>query len=159
MGDTKSQGCVLSPVLYTMYTNDCRSVDPSTMFVMFSDDTAMLALLTDFVSYQSYLSPVVHFSSTNFLYLNVSTPKEMCIDFRCNRTVICRIFIGCEPMKQVDSFKYLGVVLETKLSFTEHVTAVQKDLSSDCSIFESCELSTLNKNIFYGSTVAQLSLS
>ena len=28
--------------------------------------------------------------------------------------------------EQVDSFKYPGVVLNTKLSFTEHVTAVQK---------------------------------
>ena len=46
------QGCVLSPLLYTLYTNDCQNVDPSTMFVRFSD-TAMLALLSDFASYQS----------------------------------------------------------------------------------------------------------
>ena len=57
------QGCVLSPFLYTMYTNDCRSVNPSTQFVRFSDDTAMLLLLSDFASYQSYLSSVVRFSS------------------------------------------------------------------------------------------------
>ena len=57
----------------------------------------------------------------------------MCTDFRCNRTVICRIFIDFEPVERVSSFKYIGVVLETKLSFTEHVTAVQKDLSSDSS--------------------------
>ena len=38
------QGCVLSPMLYTLYTNDCRSVVPSTQYVRFSDDTAMLAL-------------------------------------------------------------------------------------------------------------------
>ena len=29
-------------------------------------------------------------------------------------------------MEQVDSFKYLGVILDDKLSFTKHVTAVQK---------------------------------
>ena len=61
MGDIKSpvlvsntgtpQGCVLNPFLYTLYTNDCRSVDSSTQFVRFSDDTAMLALLNDFASY------------------------------------------------------------------------------------------------------------
>ena len=51
----------------------------------------MLALLNDFASYQSYLSSVVRFSSwcsNNFLHLNVSKTKEMCIDFRRNRTVI-----------------------------------------------------------------------
>ncbi|KAK2189868.1 hypothetical protein NP493_95g05039 [Ridgeia piscesae] len=123
------QGCVLSPFLYTLYTNDCRSVDSSTQFVRFSDDTAMLALLNDFASYQSYLSLVVRFSSwcsNNFLHLNVSKTKEMCIDFRRNRTVISPIVINGEPVEQVDSFKYLGVILDEKLSFTEHVTAVQK---------------------------------
>ena len=39
------QGSVLRPFLFTLYTNDCRSVDSSTQFVRFSDDTAMLALL------------------------------------------------------------------------------------------------------------------
>ena len=49
--------------------------------------------------------------------------KEMCIDFRRNRTVISPIVINCE---HVNSFKYLDVVLDKKLSFTEHVTAVQE---------------------------------
>ena len=47
----------------------------------FSDDTAMLALLNDFASYQSYLSSVVRFSSwcsNKFLHLNVSKKKNSC---------------------------------------------------------------------------------
>ena len=93
----------------------------------FSDDTAMLALLSDFASYQSYISSVVRFCSwcsKNVLHLNVSKTKEMCIDFRRNRIVI--IAINGEPVEQVDSFKYLGVMLDGKFSFTEHVTAMQK---------------------------------
>ncbi|KAK2168080.1 hypothetical protein NP493_1246g00003 [Ridgeia piscesae] len=85
----------------------------------------MLALLSDFALYQSYLSSVVRFSSwcsNNVLHLNISKTKEMCIDFRRNRTVV----INGEPVEQVDSFKYLGVMLDEKLPFTEHVTAVQK---------------------------------
>ena len=50
----------------------------------------------------------------------------MCIDFRRNRTVISSIVINGEPVEQVDSFKYIGVVLDKKLTFTEHVTVVQK---------------------------------
>jgi len=124
------QGCVLSPFLYTLYTNDCRSVDPSTQFVKFSDDTAMLALLGDFDSYHSYLYSVVRLSSwcsNNFLHLKVSKTKEMCIDFRRNRTVISPIVINGEPVELVDSFKYLGVILDETISFTKHVTAVQKN--------------------------------
>ena len=50
----------------------------------------------------------------------------MCIDFRRNWTVISPIVVNGEHVEQVDSFKYLGVMLDGKLSFTEHVTAVQK---------------------------------
>ena len=50
----------------------------------------------------------------------------MCIDFRRNRTVNSPIVINGEPVEQVDSFKYLCVILDEKLSFTKHVTAVQK---------------------------------
>ena len=123
------QGCVLSPFVYTLYTNDCRSEDPSTQYVRFSDDIAMLAILRDFASYQSYVSSVIRFSSwcsNNFLHLNVSKTKEMCMDFRRNRTVNSHIVINGEPVEQVDSFKYLGVILDEKLSFTKHVIAVQK---------------------------------
>ena len=72
---------------------------------------------------------MVRFSSwcsDNFLHLNVSKTNEMCIYFRCNITAISPIVINGEPVKQVDSLKYLGVMLDGKLSFTEHVTAVQK---------------------------------
>ena len=78
----------------------------------------------------------------------------MCIDFRRNRTVISPIVINGEPVEQVDSFKYLGVILDEKLSFTEHVTAVQKSLSSDWTFFESYELSMLIHYFFYTFTVA-----
>ena len=36
------------------------------------------------------------------------------------------IVINGEPVEQVDSFKYLGVILDDKLSFAKHVTAVPK---------------------------------
>ena len=49
----------------------------------------------------------------------------MCIDFRRNRTVISPIVINGGPVDQVDSFKYVGVMLDDFFSFTEHVTAVQ----------------------------------
>ena len=64
-------------------------------------------------------------------------------------------------MEQVDSFKYLGVMLDEKLSFTEHVTAVQKRLSSDCTFFESYELyrSIIEPLITYCSTCYYPALS
>lgn len=39
------QGCVSAPVLFTLYTNECRSSSPSNYTIKFSDDAAVLALL------------------------------------------------------------------------------------------------------------------
>ena len=39
------QGCVLSPLLYILYTNDCRSTHPNRFLIKISDDTALLSLL------------------------------------------------------------------------------------------------------------------
>ena len=39
------QGCVLSPLLFILYTNDCRSYCETRSFVKFSDDTAIVSLL------------------------------------------------------------------------------------------------------------------
>ena len=81
------------------------------------------------LTFQSYLSSVVYFSnwcSTNCLHVNFSKTKEMYIDFRYNNTVINPIVINGEPLEQVDSFKYPCVVLDTKLSSTDHATVVQK---------------------------------
>ena len=78
----------------------------------------------------------------------------MCIYFRWNNTLISPIVINGEPVEQIDSLKYLGVMLDEKLSFTEHVKAVQKSLSRDYTFFESYELSTLIHYFFWAFTVA-----
>ena len=38
-------GCVLSPLLYIMYTDDCRSIQENSYLVGFADDRALLSLL------------------------------------------------------------------------------------------------------------------
>ena len=36
------QGSVISPVLYTLYTNDCRSTNPDITYIKYSDDTVIM---------------------------------------------------------------------------------------------------------------------
>lgn len=39
------QGCVLSPLLFSLYTNDCTSGDPSVQLLKFADDTTVIGLI------------------------------------------------------------------------------------------------------------------
>ena len=40
------QGCVLSPLLYTLFTYDCASTQRNTTIIKFADDTTVIGLIT-----------------------------------------------------------------------------------------------------------------
>ncbi|KAL0201618.1 hypothetical protein M9458_004805, partial [Cirrhinus mrigala] len=41
------QGCVRSPLLFSLYTNDCTSKDPSVKLLKFADDATLIGLIND----------------------------------------------------------------------------------------------------------------
>ncbi len=41
------QGCVLSPLLYSLYTHDCTATHSSNVIVKLADDTMVIGLITD----------------------------------------------------------------------------------------------------------------
>ncbi len=41
------QGCVLCPLLFSLYTNDCISKDPSVKLLKFADNTTLIGLIQD----------------------------------------------------------------------------------------------------------------
>jgi hypothetical protein len=41
------QGCVLSPLLYSLFTHDCIAKHDSNTFIKFADDTTVVALFTN----------------------------------------------------------------------------------------------------------------
>ncbi len=41
------QGCVLSPLLFSLYTNECTSKDNSVKLLKFADDTTVIGLIKD----------------------------------------------------------------------------------------------------------------
>ncbi len=41
------QGCILSPLLYSLYTHDCTATHSSNVIIKFADDTTVIGLITD----------------------------------------------------------------------------------------------------------------
>ncbi|KAL0149701.1 hypothetical protein M9458_054984, partial [Cirrhinus mrigala] len=66
------QGCVLSPLLFSLYTNDCTSKDPSVKLLKFADDTTLISLINDGEesAYRQEVKELAVWCSHNNLELN-----------------------------------------------------------------------------------------
>ena len=126
------QGTVLAPFLFTLYTSDVRSANNSCALVKFADDTALLGLIENDDD-DAYLDQIIHFTKycdDNFLELNVNKTKEMVIDFRKSRMVPKGVIIKGSAVERVDNYKYLGVVIDSRLTWHDHIDMLMKKLNS-----------------------------
>ncbi len=124
------QGCVLSPLLYSLYTHDCVSSHRSTSIIKFADDTVVLGLISnnDETAYLDEVERLTSWCQDNCLSLNVSKTKELIVDFRKRHLLpYTPLMISGTPVERVSSFNYLGVNISEDLTWTTHIqTQVKK---------------------------------
>lgn len=74
------QGCVLSPLLFVLYTNECQSMFESRHSIKYADDSVIISLLQDLEeSHEPVLDNFISWCKDSFLQLNVSKTKDMSI--------------------------------------------------------------------------------
>ncbi len=123
------QGCVLSPLLYSLYTHDCVSSHSSTSIVKFADDTVVLGLINnnDEAAYLDEVERLTSWCQDNRLSVNVSKNKELIVDFRKRQQrPYTPLMISGTPVERVSSFKYLGVNISEDLTWTTHIQTQAK---------------------------------
>ncbi|KAK3535139.1 hypothetical protein QTP70_004795 [Hemibagrus guttatus] len=81
------QGCVLSPLLFSLYTTSgggCTSGQQSVNLLKFADDTTLIGLISDGdePAYRGEMDHLVSWCSMNSLELNSLKTVEMIVDFR-----------------------------------------------------------------------------
>lgn len=80
------QGCVISPILFIIYTNDCLCAQQDCLMIKFADDTVLTGLITDSdANYHTAICDLVSWCDSHHLYLNTSKTKEVVVDFRKNK--------------------------------------------------------------------------
>ena len=111
------------------YTADCRSNSDSNLLIKFADDTPLTGLVEqDDAAYRGVIQELVEWHDSNFLPLNVFKTKELGVDFRAapTDTETELITIKGPSVEMVNAYRYLGTVIDNKLSWTPHIDTCYK---------------------------------
>lgn len=123
------QGSCLSPLLYNLYTADIPKPN-NCIISIFADDTAILCsgiLASDIIrNLQSAMSVLLKYFQTWKIMIN--SEKSQAIYFTRKRKQCFipqnNIIIDNRELQWEQKVKYLGIILDTKLKFKDHIPYV-----------------------------------
>ncbi|KAK3570810.1 hypothetical protein QTP86_027632, partial [Hemibagrus guttatus] len=121
------QACVLSPLFFSLYTNDCTSTDPSVKLLKFGDDTTVIGLIQhgDESAYRQEVEQLAAWCSLN-LELNTLKTVEMIVDFRRNTPALPPLTIMNSTVPTVESFRFLVTTISQDLKWDTRIDSIIK---------------------------------
>ena len=114
------QGSILGPLLFILYVNELPSQFPDLTSVQYADDTTLLDHNHNTPHLQSVAASTIKKLHTWF------ADSNLCLNLEKTET-------GLFSLKEKDEgkyFKFLGVLLDSKLTWKHHITQLTKSLSS-----------------------------
>ena len=119
------QGSPLSPLLFNFYIRELL-VNKYTSIIGYADDLALFHEGKTVNSARSVLQIGLNHlkEKCDNLKLEISIGKTKSMKFGHKREPL-KIYIGSEKLEETKSFKYLGVSLDSRLSFKNHISDVK----------------------------------
>ena len=133
------QGSILGPLLFIISVNDICNVSPMLFKILYADDTCVLIS-------GNHLNNLIDRLNTELISLNnwfkanklsLNTKKSFFMIFHRSRikpNVINKVVIDNHELTQVNSAKYLGVIIDHKLNWIEHISYVKSKMSKGIGI-------------------------
>ncbi|KAK3539813.1 hypothetical protein QTP70_013299 [Hemibagrus guttatus] len=120
------QGCVLSPLLFTLLTQVCAAMHSSNHIIKFAVDTTVVGLISknDKSAYREEVQRLTAWCKDNNLSLNVEKTKEMVVHFRRAQSDHSPLNIDGSNVKIVKSTKFLCVHLAENLTWSLNTSSI-----------------------------------
>ena len=132
------QGSQIAPVLFLLYINDLPNFSTEASTILFADDTTIcfsnsnLSELTSICNIE--LEKFHSWTKSNKLTLNVAKTNCMLVSNRANDTICPPILLGNSPLQFKSHVKFLGIIIDNKLNFREHIKTIKNKLSKNIGI-------------------------
>ena len=154
------QGCVLSPLLYSLFTHDCVAAHDFNTIIKFADDTTVVGLITNKeTAYREEVRDLAVWCQGHNHSLNVSKTNELIVNYREWRAEHTPIHVDGAAVEQVERFKFLGVHITKELSWSTHTNTVVKRARQRLSPLRKLKRFDLGPQIFkkfYSCTIENL---
>ena len=135
------QGSILGPLLFSLYINDLPSVCSDVDCLMYADDTVLFVhgRSKDVVAAKltQAMTRVTTWLQESCLQLNVSKTLGMFFSKANSVSDNPDIYVAGEKLQIVSQFKYLGLLIDSQLSFKGHIERVSKKVKMSLANFRS----------------------
>lgn len=135
------QGSVLEPILFLIYINDLSALPLTGRITCFADDTSIFYRGKSYreiqTAFQNDEKIISKYFRDNMLSLNVKNTKVIAFSSKEVTLNNLRLYIhdhdtdvvcSCQPLSLITNLKYLGVFLDSKLTWATHISDLARRL-------------------------------
>lgn len=107
------RGCVLSPILYSLFTHNCQSEHVSNSIIKFADDITVVGLVSgdNEQAYKEEVDHLIEWCASNSLIINTQNTKELIVDYRRTKkgNTYTPIYIDGSQVERVSTWVYISL--------------------------------------------------